>query len=150
MKASSRIFEYLFVWLKQIRKLGTEYSFSKTTLLSSMEIPTDSSSLVSYGIYTFAQKNDMRFGLWIVFEYRLAICQGYVKIVIFRALYCFFIYLYQWWICLCGVISVSPHCFLCPVGRVYSFKKDGFFCFILNIRRNMWTVVQSHVEWWAA
>ena len=80
----------------------------------------------------------MRFGLWMVFDCRVAICQGYVQIVIFRALYCLFIYLYQWWTCLCDVIFASPHCIFVQYGKGLFIQKKVFFCFILNFRRNMW------------
>ena len=81
-KASSRIFEDVCVWVKPIRKLGTEHSFSKTTLLSRMEIPTDYSSLVPYRIYTFTPRN-IRYGLWMVPDfaeqlYELIPCGRYV------------------------------------------------------------------------
>ena len=89
-----------------------------------MEIPTDYSSLVPYRFYSFTQKNNKR----------LAICRGYGKIVIFRALYCFFTYWYKWWICLCGEISASLHSFCCVVWKGLFIQKRCFLFYLNTLR----------------
>ena len=161
--------------MKPIRKLGTEYSFSKTTLVSRREILTDSSSLVPYRIYTFTPKN-MMCGLWMVsdfaeqlyeliqcgrevagkkyrwnssghWKYKVAICRGYVKIVNCHIRdIILFLYL------LVSVMNLSMRRDICITALCVCAVWEGFIYsfFFINIRRNIWTVVQSHVEWWAA